>query len=277
MIAIIPCAGKGTRRYPDTKDTPKILLEHEGTPVIEHILEPIYMSGKFKKIVFVLNHKQGQQIIDYLTLTWGAWQWGVYPRENEPEIKFVWQAEPLGFGHAVLQAKSEVNSLFHRSTPVFVHTDDAIISPMFEPKDDRLGMVQHMAGKQDSQIGVQWRDNAENYGVVITDNNELTDKLYKGYGIRANLQGNRITHLLEKNPTINSGLAITGQYFIRESRLLFKCLEQLVERKRKYEGEYQFTHALQMMVQDDVVFRTYPQEWIDIGKAENEDFGEDER
>ena len=272
MIAIIPCAGKGTRRLPDTKDTPKILLEHEGEPVIDRIVRPIYESGRFNKIVFVLNPLTGQQVIDYV----GRWPWHTDKGERFP-IRFVWQNEQLGFGHAVLQAKSEVNSLFHRSTPVFVHTDDAIISPMFEPKDDRLGMVQHMAGKQDSQIGVQWRDNAENYGVVITDNNELTDKLYKGYGIRANLQGNRITHLLEKNPTINSGLAITGQYFIRESRLLFKCLEQMVGRKQKYKGEYQFTYALQMMVQDDVVFRTYPQEWIDIGKAESEDFGEDER
>ena len=55
MIAIIPCAGRGTRRRPETEHTPKILLEHEGQPLIEHIVRPIDESGRFDKIVFVLS------------------------------------------------------------------------------------------------------------------------------------------------------------------------------------------------------------------------------
>ena len=37
LIAIIPCAGRGTRRLPDTQHRPKILLEHEGEPLFEHV------------------------------------------------------------------------------------------------------------------------------------------------------------------------------------------------------------------------------------------------
>ena len=100
MIAIITCAGKGTRRRPDTNYMPKILLTHQGDPLIEHIVRPIDASECFERIVFVLSLKHGNQVIDYL-------------RRNplETPVKFVWQHEPLGFGHAVLQARDEVFSL----------------------------------------------------------------------------------------------------------------------------------------------------------------------
>ena len=91
MIAIITCAGKGTRRHPDTNYTPKILLEYQGDPLIEHIARPIDMSERFEKLVFVLSLKHGQKVIDY-----------VRRHPFETPVQFVWQPEPLGFGHAVV-------------------------------------------------------------------------------------------------------------------------------------------------------------------------------
>ena len=112
MIAIIPCAGLGTRRRPDTVHTPKILLEHQGQPLIEHIVRPIDASGNCEKIVFILGGKSrsdrdprfaghGQKVIDY-----------VRRHPFKAPVKFVWQPEPLGFGHAVLQARGEVFTPF---------------------------------------------------------------------------------------------------------------------------------------------------------------------
>ena len=88
MICIIPCAGKGTRRRPETKFTPKILLGYpnplaplvrvdQGRVIvrgdkgwvmrpIEHIARPIDASGCFERIVFVLSPKHGNQVIDYI-------------------------------------------------------------------------------------------------------------------------------------------------------------------------------------------------------------------
>ena len=156
MIAIIPCAGKGTRRLPDTRFTPKILLEYpnppnppyqggktgenqggmKGDPLIEHIVRPLDASDCFERIVFVVSPKHGQRIIDYV-------------RHNpfETPVKFVWQNEPLGFGHAVLQAREEVftplgfppragglrgmwNPLRSVSPrPVLIATDDGVRNP----------------------------------------------------------------------------------------------------------------------------------------------------
>ncbi len=44
-------------------------------------------------------------------------------------------------------------------------------------------------------------------------------------------------------------LAIAGCYFIRESQLLFQCLHDLIRSKRRRNGEYQLTDALQQMIE----------------------------
>ena len=44
-------------------------------------------------------------------------------------------------------------------------------------------------------------------------------------------------------------LALAGCYFIRESQLLFKCLHDLIRSKRRRNGEYQLTDALQQMIE----------------------------
>ncbi|MYE91211.1 hypothetical protein F4X33_19680, partial [Candidatus Poribacteria bacterium] len=123
MIAIIPCAGRGTRRRPDTEHTPKILLEHEGQPLIEHIVRPIDESGRFDKIVFVLSLKHGQKVIDH-----------VHRSFLDTPVAYVWQDAPLGFGHAVLQAREEVFTPLSfpplagglLGVAVQIHTDDAV-------------------------------------------------------------------------------------------------------------------------------------------------------
>ena len=149
MIAIIPCAGKGTRRLPDTEHTPRILLTppsvppqaggRKQEPLIEHIVRPIDASGNFEKIVLVLSLKHGQKVIDYVRR---------FPFETP--VKFAWQPEPLGFGHAVLQARSEVftplmfppraGGLRGRwNPPVLICTDDAVNTHMSAGKGSYRG------------------------------------------------------------------------------------------------------------------------------------------
>ena len=251
MIAIIPCAGLGTRRRPDTVHTPKILLEHQGQPLIEHIVRPIDALGNCEKIVFVLGGKMkselaghGQKVIDY-----------VRRHPFEAPVKFVWQPEPLGFGHAVLQARGEVFTPFIFppcplfplappqavgkasragagglrgvwNPPVLIHTDDAVNTH----KNGERNLIQDITAQSVSQIGVQWRGNVRNYGMAITQGD-----------------GSFIERLVEKPYWDEGGLALTGIYYIRESRRLFRYLNRLVKTGRRLGGEYQFTHALQMM------------------------------
>ena len=61
-------------------------------------------------------------------------------------------------------------------------------------------------------------------------------------------------------------MVMTGIYFIRESRRLFRCLGKLIKSDRTLGGEYQFTHALQMMIDAGTEFRTVYHQWEDCGR-----------
>ncbi len=246
MIAIIPCAGRGTRRLPDTEHTPKILLEHGGQPLIEHIVRPIDESGVFDKIVFVLSLKHGQKVIDH-----------VHRSFLDTPVAYVWQDAPLGFGHAVLQARAEVFSYKKWSPPLLIHTDDAVNRHCVEG----MSLVGAITSKKESQIGVQWRGNVKNYGMAIVSYPE-------GHLPRTNSPTpGRVERLVEKPYWDEGGLAMTGIYYIRESRRLFRCLNRLVNSGRCLGGEYQFTHALQMMIDGGTPFQTCYHEWVDCGQA----------
>ena len=261
MIAIITCAGKGTRRRPDTEHTPKILLEHEGQPLIEHIVRPIDESGRFDKIVFVLSLKHGQKVIDH-----------VHRSFLDTPVAYVWQDAPLGFGHAVLQAREEVVGRlegwkigrppflplpFFRSPPVLIHTDDAVNRHCV----DGMSLINAITSKKESQIGVQWRGNVKNYGMAIVSYPE-------GHLPRTNSPTpGRVERLVEKPYWDEGGLAMTGIYYIRESRRLFRCLNKVVKSGRVVNGEYQLTTALQLMIDADLKFETLYHSWTDCGKA----------
>ena len=112
---IFPVAGMGTRMLPATKSTPKELLPVYDTPLLQFALDEALATGA-KRLVFV-SHPEKAAIGDYLRPS---------PRLEEQlaakgkhdlleavrrasvpddvEVIFVMQPEPLGLGHAVLQA-----------------------------------------------------------------------------------------------------------------------------------------------------------------------------
>ncbi len=63
MKLIVLAAGKGTRFYPLTKDTPKGMIEISGKPLLEHVLHP-YLSH-VSEIIFVINNETGHKIRDH--------------------------------------------------------------------------------------------------------------------------------------------------------------------------------------------------------------------
>ena len=269
MIAIITCAGKGTRRRPETNFTPKILLDYQGDPLIEHIARPIDASDCFEQLVFVLNPRTGHQIIAYL-------------RRNplNTPVKFVWQDKPLGFGHAVLQAKSEVLKIgrwegwkkrapflplpsFH-SPPVLIATDDGVRNPA-APNTPSFDLIRQMTRNATSTLGVKWVGNVRKHSLVIAEGvdrgGEKPDHLPRSNSPRPG----QVYRVIEKPYWDEGGLALTGLYYIRESRRLFRNLNKLVRTGRCLGGEFQFTHALQMMVDQGTEMQTLYHEWIDAG------------
>lgn len=338
MIAIIPCAGRGTRRAPDTNFTPKILLDYQGDPMIEHIVRPIDASDCFDRIVFVVSPKHGQRIIDYV-------------RHNpfETPVRFVWQNEPLGFGHAVFRAREEVFSPMKsgfrlRSTfwkwnplrsvsprPVLIATDDGVRNPA-DPDKPSFDLIREMTGSSTSMLGVKWVGNVRQHGMVISgesgkvgrredgkagrrENGKTGRREYEKAGRR---EGGKVGHLprpnspaeeawerggegtwgrggvsrsedpdlsgeaskaapseiqpvverlIEKPYWDEGGFVMTGLYFVRESRRLFRNLNRVIRSGRCVGGEYQLTHALQLMIDAGTEFRTHYHSWVDCGKT----------
>lgn len=58
-------------------------------------------------------------------------------------------------------------------------------------------------------------------------------------------------------------LAIAGCYFIRESKLLFQCLHNLIQTGRQKNGGYQLTDALQQMIEQGVEMQVQEVELAD--------------
>ncbi len=110
MKVIIPCAGRGTRRYPESKGVPKVLLDFQGHPILEHIIESILSIHPNPHLIFVLNLDLGDQVIAYMR------------RYSELKVSYCYQFKPKGFGHAVLQAKDLAGR-----EPVLVHACDKVL------------------------------------------------------------------------------------------------------------------------------------------------------
>jgi len=154
------------------------------------------------------------------------------------ELDYINQPERLGLGHAIylyLKAKESDDE------PVLIILSDTIFDA------DLSGVLD----SQYSSIGVNKVDDPQRFGIV-------------------ELEGMFIKKLVEKPMAPKSDLAIVGIYFIKNTGLLFECLQRLIDENIRTRGEYQLTDALQMMVERGEKMTTFPIEgWYDCGSPEN--------
>ncbi len=117
-IAVVPVAGLGTRMLPATKSIPKEMLPIVDRPVIQYVVEEIFHAG-FKKIIFV-THSSKKAIGKHFdksselekTLSKRIKKSQLKEIENisnkKMDLIYINQNKPLGLGHAIKCAKSEV-------------------------------------------------------------------------------------------------------------------------------------------------------------------------
>lgn len=154
-----------------------------------------------------------------------------------PNLKadYVEQKELLGLGHAIYQAAPTFN-------------DDELIIILGDTVFDVN--LNHISNSKFSALGVKEVEDPRRFGVAELDN---------GF----------VSKLIEKpeNPTTN--LALVGLYYIKNSGLLTKSIEELMEKDIKTKGEFQLTDALQLMIDHGEKMATFPVEgWYDCGKPE---------
>lgn len=161
-----------------------------------------------------------------------------YIKQNYPSINahFVYQNERHGTGHAIELTRHIVDS-----DEVFIALGDTIC-------EYDLNEVIHSPF---NMLGVRKIDDPRNFGVA-TINEE-------GF----------IENVVEKPAFPKSNLALVGLYKIKDSSLLYKCLQHLFVEDIKTQGEYNLTDALDCMIQRGAKFQSFKvKNWFDCGKKE---------
>ena len=152
------------------------------------------------------------------------------------DIQYVEQQERNGLGHAVWMTRS----LAEGHPALIVYGDTIFEGDLSEALDDRI----------DGRIGVKRVEDPRRFGVV-------------------QMEGTRIRRLVEKPEQFVSDLAIVGVNYIRNTSLLFGCLDRIIREDRTTRGEYQLTDAFQLMVEEGAHLGVFPvEDWFDCGRPE---------
>lgn len=231
--AVIPAAGLGTRFLPATKATPKEMLPVVDKPAIQYVVEEAVAAG-LSDILFITGRGK-RPIEDHFDRAWeleatlldkGDDDRLALTREPEDlaQVHYVRQGQPLGLGHAVLQAKGHVGA-----NPFAVLLGDDLIDPR-DPILDRMIEVQAAHGGSVICLMEVPEDQISLYGcAAVSDRDgDLVE----------------VADLVEK-PHANeapSNLAVIGRYLLDPA--VFGVLEQTPPGRG---GEIQLTDALRTL------------------------------
>jgi glucose-1-phosphate thymidylyltransferase len=102
-----------------------------------------------------------------------------------------------------------------------------------------------------SMLGVKKVDDPRNFGVAEIEEDGF------------------ISRVVEKPAIPKSNMALVGVYKIKETGLLFSCIEKIISADIKSYDEFNLTDALECMIQNGVKFQPFKvQNWFDCGKKE---------
>ena len=233
MTAIIPAAGLGTRFLPLTRAVPKEMLPIGSKPALQVIIDEALEAGCDEVLVIISHAKE--LVRKYFS--------------EDPQyagrIRWVYQEEQHGLGHAVLQCTSLVP---HLSSPVLILLGDAVISGCSASKE---------------MVGLS----KANGGASVVGCEHVPPEKVSRYGI-LKVEGGKVVDLVEK-PSVEeapSDLAIAGRYLL-DARI-FEFLETQVPGKG---GEIQLTDAIRRMVDGGgatLLPYAYPGKRHDIGNPQ---------
>ena len=234
MRAIIPAAGLGTRFLPLTRAVPKEMLPIGSKPALQVIVDEAIEAGCDEVLVIISRAKE--LVRKYFS----------EDPQYAKRIRWVYQEEQHGLGHAVLQVSGfQVSG---SQEPVLILLGDAVISGCAAAKE----MVAL------SRV---------NDGASVIGCEHVPPEKVSRYGI-LKVEGGRVVDLVEK-PSVEeapSDLAIAGRYLL-DARI-FDYLRTQTPGKG---GEIQLTDAIRRMVQDAGVTLlpyAYPGKRHDIGNPQ---------
>ncbi|MEO8111915.1 MAG: sugar phosphate nucleotidyltransferase [Ginsengibacter sp.] len=161
-----------------------------------------------------------------------------YIRSKYPQLTchFIFQNERKGTAHAIDLAKQIVGD-----DEVFIALGDTICEYNIE----------EVLASSESMLGIKKVDDPRNFGVAEVDE--------KGF----------ITRVVEKPAIPKSNMALVGLYKIKNTKVLFACLDKIITNNIKSHNEFNLTDALECMIEQGEKFSTFKVEnWFDCGKKE---------
>lgn len=162
-----------------------------------------------------------------------------YIDQKYPKLQchFVQQSQREGSGQAISLTKELIGN-----DEVFIVMGDTICE--FNVKE--------VLSFNGSALGLKKVDDPRHFGVA-----ELNDKGF-------------IARVVEKPQIPKSNLALVGLYKIKETGILFQCLEENFKQKVKSHDEYQLTDALECMIEKGIQFSSFKvNNWFDCGRKDS--------
>ena len=238
---VFPVAGLVSRFLPATKAIPKEMLPINDKPLIQYAVEEaidagftelIFITGETKKSI--TDHFEFNPDLSISNLTKDKKNYLSEMHKIIPDhvsCKYIIQDEPLGLGHAILQAKEAVG----KEPFAVVLADDLI--------DAKQGVLQqmldHYEDENSSIVSVQKIKKSEsvNYGIIEfkKDTNELI----------------KTTNIIEKPLPENapSSFGVVGRYILCNK--IFSYLEKI---SVGIGNEIQLTDAIKLLLKTNPIY-----------------------
>ncbi len=161
-----------------------------------------------------------------------------YIKKKYPDLTchFIFQNERKGTAHAV-----ELTRKIIGDDEVFIALGDTICE--YD--------INAVLSSPFSMLGVKKVDDPRSFGVAQIDE--------KGF----------ISNVVEKPAIPKSNMALVGLYKIKDSTILFKCLEKIFTNNIKSHDEFNLTDALECMIESGEKFKSFKVEnWFDCGRKD---------
>jgi UTP--glucose-1-phosphate uridylyltransferase len=230
--AVFPAAGLGTRFLPATKAIPKEMLALVDKPLIQYVVEEAVAAG-IERIVLVTSRDKAA-IEDHFDVSWELERTleergkkdllaEVRRVSSLARVIAVRQAQALGLGHAVLQAKEVVGD-----EPFAVMLSDDIVTGA-APCIGQMMRVYEKRGNPVIALQEVPKSQTHLYGIVSGEKAPGEDRVYS------------LSGMVEKPPAgkAPSNLAIIGRYILPPE--IFGILEST---RSDVGGEIQLTSGL---------------------------------
>ncbi|MCD6358605.1 MAG: UTP--glucose-1-phosphate uridylyltransferase GalU [Dehalococcoidia bacterium] len=237
---VIPAAGWGTRFLPATKAVPKEMLPLVGKPLIQYAVEEAMTSGieqvvavtavgkeairehfsRSPELERVLEQKGKMRLLEQVRLI-----------PELADIRYVYQKEQLGLGHAVLMAENVVGD-----EPFAVILPDDVIDAEV-PALKQMLEVYHQYGGSVIAVERVSKENISGYGVIKAE--KVSQNVY------------RILDMVEKPKPQDapSDLGIVGRYIINP-----QIFDALHKTHSGAVGEIQLTDGLKRLLKEQPMY-----------------------